>query len=616
MHRVPSLLALRASSAAFALLVLAALIACVDNPVAPGPARPAAPTAPRATVGSTPLTPTAMVTVGGSHSCALSVGGVVSCWGANDSGQTNVPKLLRTAQIDAGYTYTCAVQVDGTVWCWGDGGAGQPNAGLSGVVQVSAGLLHACALKSDRTVACWGSNGYGQTDVPLFLEDVVQVSAGSWHSCALKSNGTPVCWGFDGEGQATVPAKGLATAQVIAGGRHTCILTTFGTVSCWGMNNYGQATVPDDLTDVIQVSADQFQTCALKADRTLRCWGHEERIQAPSGRFNQVGAGVWESCAVSELGTVTCFGPNGIQTRPGLNLLLPQTIAFDFSLRPNPVQLRDFFTARATGGASGNPVRVTSLTPDVCSVTPMTGSFRVDALAAGVCELEANQDGNASYAPAPPVRERFDVTRIPQVVRIMSTPPEPAIVGASYTVVVEASRQVHPIVVSSLTPATCTMSGTVARFVGVGTCTIAADMAGDEEYAPASRHTQSFPIIYDFGSGTGGGFTGPVSSTSFNSARAGQAVPVKFSLGGDLGLLILASGYPKSVTIACPGGNDPVNVVPETTTAGGSGGLTYDAATALYTYLWRTDRAWSGSCREFVLRLADGTEHTARFQFR
>jgi hypothetical protein len=31
--------------------------------------------------------------------------------------------------------------------------------------------------------------------------------------------------------------------------------------------------------------------------------------------------------------------------------------------------------------------------------------------------------------------------------------------------------------------------------------------------------------------------------------------------------------------------------------------------------LWKTDRKWAGGCRDFVLKLDDGSVHTARFEF-
>ena len=31
--------------------------------------------------------------------------------------------------------------------------------------------------------------------------------------------------------------------------------------------------------------------------------------------------------------------------------------------------------------------------------------------------------------------------------------------------------------------------------------------------------------------------------------------------------------------------------------------------------LWKTDQRWAGGCREFVLKLDDGSVHTALFEF-
>ena len=34
-----------------------------------------------------------------------------------------------------------------------------------------------------------------------------------------------------------------------------------------------------------------------------------------------------------------------------------------------------------------------------------------------------------------------------------------------------------------------------------------------------------------------------------------------------------------------------------------------------YVMLWKTDKKWAGTCRDFVLQLDDGSAHTARFEF-
>ena len=47
----------------------------------------------------------------------------------------------------------------------------------------------------------------------------------------------------------------------------------------------------------------------------------------------------------------------------------------------------------------------------------------------------------------------------------------------------------------------------------------------------------------------------------------------------------------------------------------GNSGLSYDASTDTYTYVWKTDRAWAGSCRQLAIRLADYSTHYANFKF-
>jgi hypothetical protein len=111
------------------------------------------------------------------------------------------------------------------------------------------------------------------------------------------------------------------------------------------------------------------------------------------------------------------------------------------------------------------------------------------------------------------------------------------------------------------------------------------------------------------------GFLQPVDNTPvLNTVRAGSAIPVKFSLAGDQGLDIFAQGYPASQQVVCST-TSPTDAITETVGAGGSS-LTYDAATDQYTYVWKTDNAWADSCRQMTVRLTDGSEHKAMFQFR
>jgi hypothetical protein len=111
------------------------------------------------------------------------------------------------------------------------------------------------------------------------------------------------------------------------------------------------------------------------------------------------------------------------------------------------------------------------------------------------------------------------------------------------------------------------------------------------------------------------GFHQPVDTALWNSAKAGSAIPVKFSLGGDQGLDVIKPGFPIARQIACPGGSVTTDAIEETVAASASG-LTYDASADQYVYTWKTNKNWTGKCYRFDLGLDDDTSHTFDVSFR
>jgi len=113
------------------------------------------------------------------------------------------------------------------------------------------------------------------------------------------------------------------------------------------------------------------------------------------------------------------------------------------------------------------------------------------------------------------------------------------------------------------------------------------------------------------------GFTGffpPVDNLpTYNKAKAGRVIPVKFSLSGDMGMNIMAAGYPQSVQVACTT-DIYLDAIEETVTAGNSS-LSYDATSNQYVYVWKTEKSWAEMCRQLIVRLQDGSELRANFTF-
>jgi hypothetical protein len=124
----------------------------------------------------------------------------------------------------------------------------------------------------------------------------------------------------------------------------------------------------------------------------------------------------------------------------------------------------------------------------------------------------------------------------------------------------------------------------------------------------------SYSVVWPYN-----GFLAPVDNKDtsgnyvLNRAKAGSAIPIKFNLGGDRGLGIMAAGSPTSGAIACSS-TASTDSIEDTVTAGGSS-LSYDSSTGNYVYVWKTDKAWAGTCRQFTAKLADGTVHKASFTF-
>ena len=97
---------------------------------------------------------------------------VVTAWGSNFYGQSDVPDGLTDVKaIAGGIKFSLALKSDGTVVQWGDtsweppGGTSLPP-GLTGVKAIAAGGVHILALRSDSTVVAWGENSYEQIDDP------------------------------------------------------------------------------------------------------------------------------------------------------------------------------------------------------------------------------------------------------------------------------------------------------------------------------------------------------------------------------------------------------------------------------------------------------------------
>jgi hypothetical protein len=183
--------------------------------------------------------------------------------------------------------------------------------------------------------------------------------------------------------------------------------------------------------------------------------------------------------------------------------------------------------------------------------------------------------------------------------------PNPVLLNATATATANASDNL-----SGVASASCGSVDTSSVGSKSVTCT-ATDDAGNTNSANAS-----YSVIYKFD-----GFRQPVDNPGtgatpvFNSAKAGQSIPIKFSLFGNQGLGIIAAGYPKVTSVACPNSTATVDAIEEYATTTANNGLTYDATADQYNYVWKTQSTYANKCFKFDMTLIDGTPHVAYFRF-
>ena len=361
-----------------------------------------------------PNGPIVQMALGAYHTCVLDMSGSVWCWGYNADGELgaghirdigddpgemtpgNAPDSFRplalpgiAKKITAGQLHTCALLVGGRITCWGYNGYGQLGTGdwrnrgdtaiefpivdLGGghyAADVVASGWSVCAILETAQEKCWGHGFTGELGLGTrqnqfpginsgspapWLLPVVDLGtlngnplnafrlAGGWESaCAvIPFIGATMakCWGFNASGQLGIgavdnrgddpnemgdrlpyvgniffpPLQGRQIYDIQSFGLHTCVLTQEHVlvqplpdvrgVQCWGENASGQLGLGDNIRrgDTPDTLLSPRQTVNLGGDP----------VTGTPLSVSRLATGLYHTCVVLGNATAKCWGYNG-----------------------------------------------------------------------------------------------------------------------------------------------------------------------------------------------------------------------------------------------------------------------------------------------------------------
>ena len=207
------------------------------------------------------------------------------------------------------------------------------------------------------------------------------------------------------------------------------------------------------------------------------------------------------SCVIS-----LSFGPTAIGARSGTLSILsndtdsPHTVTLSgtgvkgsqiisaLSLSPGTLVYLGTSTLSATS-TSGNAVTFSSKSPDICTVIGNT----VSDVTIGTCIIAANQAGDANHIMAAELLQSITVSNLNQTIGVISFNPTTLAVGGTTTVSAIATSTL-PVTFTSMNLDVCTVSGNIVTGITTGTCTIAANQAGNSNYSAAAQATQTITL--------------------------------------------------------------------------------------------------------------------------
>ena len=173
-----------------------------------------------------------------------------------------------------------------------------------------------------------------------------------------------------------------------------------------------------------------------------------------------------------------CWGRGVATTTASLDVRPRQTISFPATAAKT--MLQSPVPATAHGTVLGLPVNFTSTTPSVCSADWRQRYVDHADRDLGTCTLQANQAGNAAWAPAATVSRNFTVSQVAQTITFAALTAK-TITQSPVTAAGTASSGLRAMFTTT-TPTVCSATGPNGTSIvlhDAGTCTVRANQPGD-----------------------------------------------------------------------------------------------------------------------------------------
>ncbi len=305
-----------------------------------------------------------------------------------------------------------------------------------------------------------------------------------------------------GASQANLPITGVTSPQGVAVDSSANVYVTAGG-SAYEVNRTTAVALTFGTTKVGSISAPQTVTVSNAGNQTL-----DFSNVAASANFAVVPSGGTDCTSSTQLASaLQCLV--AVEFAPLSGGTLTGTLTLTDNALSNPASTQSM---QLSGGATQVTQTITfpaiptqtyggpTVTLNATASSGLAVSYSVTAgsatangniltiTGAGSVTVQANQPGNAEFAPATPVSQTFLVNQASQTISL-SQVPAIAAYGTAFTVAGSASSG---LTVSFTSSGECTNSGaTYTMTEGIGTCSVKASQAGNANYtaAPAVSKT-------------------------------------------------------------------------------------------------------------------------------